>query len=231
MPAAIVKTHFLSSEISFSLLPFLIPCWSYLHCLTWCVLKKMSPLERTCSWSCSGFWGASSAVYMQKDFNKLVCPQLQTKMCKGNLKPQVTASVLPTYSYLEVLLSHKVQKRDFSWACVVAPGSSGPSDHMQCGWLLKPPVVPDSGSPLWQREPQQCGVSRSFYDKTWIQRGQFTLTLYAIYTIHTVYTCINMRVCTYSEVFYNAIYTKFHLIFFCLEASLLVSQECRHWTA
>lgn len=56
----------------------------------------------------------------------------------------------------------EVQKGDFSSACVVSPGSVGPSAHTKCVWLLRPPAVPGSGSPhppgSEEMTHQDCGV-------------------------------------------------------------------------
>lgn len=45
-------------------------------------------------------------------FQQTFLSHLRTKTGKGNLKPEVAASLLPTYSYLEVLPSRRVEKSD-----------------------------------------------------------------------------------------------------------------------
>lgn len=61
---------------------------------------------------------------------------------------------------------------------------------------------------------------------TFLQNLHSVLRTLYIYCMHA-FLCG----CTYYEVLYYTIYIKFHLKFYSLESSLLVSQECRHGTA
>lgn len=129
--------------------------WPY----AWYILKNMSPFERTASGAVldAQLWSLHWVDF--KTFFILATDQDMPSIFEapGDRLIPVLCSPTATWGYFP-----EVQKGNFSSACVVSPGSVGPSAHTKCMWLLRPPAVPGSGS--LQRPVsegmihQDCGV-------------------------------------------------------------------------